>query len=149
MKILLDLDIVVNALWKGKNKEAAVKFLNKLKKEDTFEIYTPYSLLQRVLNWKNKKLAAKIFNFYSIHSDRILSWKEVRKNLSGVNYKAVIKLLTKSSVKREDAVLILIASVFELGIETFNKKHLYSKQYEINNILKSFGLKEVEINVPI
>jgi len=148
MKILIDLDIVTNALWKGKEKEIAIRFLNKTKKEAELEIYTPYSLLQRVLNWKYRNLATKIFNFYSIYSDRILSWKEIRKNLGGINYKAVIKLLEKIGVKREDAVLVLIAIVFELRIETFNRKHLHNKQNEINEILKKFNLKEIEIHVP-
>lgn len=102
-----------------------------------------------MLNWKHRKLAGKIFNFYSTHSDRILSWKEVKKKLRNIDYKAVIKILEKNGVKREDSVLILIASLFELKIETFNRKHLYKKREKINEILRNFNLKEIEIHVPI
>ena len=127
-RIMIDLDVVTNALWKGSNKATALRFLKEIKEKEV-EVFTPYSLLQRVLAWKHRKLTAKIFNFYSVYSDRILS-------------------LEKIGVKKEDAVLVLIASAFELEIKTFNKKHLYNKYQAINEILKKFGLKEVEINVP-
>lgn len=144
---MIDLDIVTSALWKGSNKTIALQFLKKVREED-IEIFTPYSLLQRVLSWKDRKLATKIFNFYSTYSDRILSWKEVREKIKNLDYKAVIKVLEKIGVKREDSVLILISSVFDLRIVTFNKKHLYNKHQSINEILKKFNLREVEINVP-
>ncbi len=147
-KILIDLDVVTNALWKGSNELAARRFLSEVRGDENIQIFTPYSLLQRVLAWRNRRLAAKIFNFYSIYSDRILSWKEIKRNLKNIDYKAVVKLLEKCGVKREDSVLILIAGAFHLCIKTFNKKHLYNRTREINGVLGKFDLKGVEISVP-
>lgn len=148
-RMIIDLDILTNAFWKGENKERAKKFLDSIAKDDV-EILTPSTLLDLIFEWKDRKLAKSILSFYSENSD-ILSQKTILRKFeaSKINYKVVIDRLTKISVKEEDSFMVLVAAAFELCITTFNKKHLLGKKGEINAILREFNLKEVEIDEPI
>ncbi len=148
-KILVDLDILTNAFWKGENKEIAEKFLNKIVNED-LEILTPSTLIDLIFDWKDRKLAQSILTFYSENSD-ILSQKTILREFEkcGIDYKEVVEEITKVSGKEEDSFLVLVASVFGLEIKTFNKKHLLNKKDEIRRVLQKFNLKEVEISDPI
>src|SRR3989338_1850848 len=131
-RILIDLDVLTNALWKGENKDAAKKFLDSAREGD-IEILTPSTLLNLIFDWENRKLAKSILSFYSENSD-ILSQKTVLREFgkSGIDYKKVIECLAKASGKEEDSFLVLVASVFNLEIKTFNKKHLLNKHDEID-----------------
>lgn len=148
-RILIDLDILTNALWKGQNSERAKKFLEKARTED-FEVLTPSALLDLVFDWKDRRLAKLILSFYSENSD-ILSKKTILRKFkeAGTDYKLIMEELTKTIGKEEDAFLILVASVFDLEIITFNKKHMVGKRDRINQTLVKFALNEVEINEPI
>ena len=58
------------------------------------------------------------------------------------------KLLSKG-VKEEDAVLVIIASIFEIDhLVTYNRKHLRNKEIEINDVLSQNGLKTIKIRLP-
>ncbi len=148
-RILIDLDILTNALWKGENREAAKKFLDSIVKEDV-EILTPSALIHLIFNWEDRKLAKSILSFYSDNSD-ILSQKTILREFEklGIDYKKVIEELAEVSGKEEDVFLVLVASAFGLAIVTFNKKHLISKKKRMNQILRRHRLSEVEINEPI
>lgn len=148
-RILIDLDVLTNAFWKGGKSEVAKRFLDDISKGD-MEILTPSTLLYLIFNWKNRRLAGSILSFYSDNSD-ILSQKTILKEFDklGIDYKKIIEELTKVAGKEEDVFLVLVASVFNLCIVTFNKKHLISKNEGINKILHQFNLQEVEINEPI
>lgn len=148
-RILIDLDILTNALWKGEKREEAKKFLANIVKENV-EILTPSTLIHLIFSWEDRKLAGEILSFYSDNSD-ILSQKTILGKFErlGVDYKKIIKELTEVSGKEEDVFLVLVASVFDLEIVTFNKKHLITKKDRMNQILRHYNLNEVEINEPI
>lgn len=148
-KIILDLNVVTNALWKGREEEAGKKFIERIKKGE-FEVYTPYTLLRLLLRWKDIKKVLQISDFYLLHSDGIMTLKAIRKRIDEIklDYKKLLKELIYAGIKREDGFLVMIASIFGLEIVTFNKKHLYNKKDEINQVLKNLKLKEVEIYVP-
>ena len=147
-KILVDLDVLTNALWKGENEKAARKFLNTVM--ENVEILTPSTLIELIFNWKDRNIAKSILSFYLENSD-ILSQKTILREFerNKVDYKKIIDELVKVSGKEEDCFLVLVASVFGLDIITFNKKHLLNKKNEINDVLIRFNLKEVKINEPI
>lgn len=148
-RILIDLDVLTNALWKGKNRDIARKFLDNVAKEDV-EILTPAALIDLIFEWNDRELAKSILEFYSENSD-ILSQRSILREFEklGVNHGKVVEELKKVSGKEEDSFLVLVASVFGLEIITFNKKHLVGKKNEINRILRLFHLSEVKINEPI
>ena len=147
-KLLIDLDILTNALWKGENSEKAKAFLDKVAKEDV-EILTPSALIDLIFDWENRKLAKSILSFYSDNSD-ILSQKTILGKFErlGIDYKKVIEELAEVSGKEEDVFLVLVASIFDLAIVTFNKKHLISKREKMNAVLRHYNPNEVEINEP-
>jgi predicted nucleic acid-binding protein len=147
-KIILDLNVVTNALWKGRGEEAGKRFIERIKKGE-FEIYTPYTLLRLLLRWKNIKKVLQISDFYFIYSDEIITLRAIRKKIEEIklNYKKLLKELVYAGIKREDGFLVIIASIFGLWIVAFNKKHLYNKKDEINRVLKNFNLREIEIYV--
>ena len=73
-KILTDLDVLTVALWD--EKKEAMEFLQRIKSGE-FDLYTPYVLLEVVGKWKHEKLRDAIIEFYTIHSWRILSVKDI------------------------------------------------------------------------
>ena len=159
-RIMIDLDVLTNALWKGENMEVAKRFLESVTKEE-LEILTPAALIDLIFEWNDRKLAKSILAFYSENSD-ILSQRTILREFEklGVDHGKVVEELKKVSGKEEDSFLVLVASVFGLEIITFNKKQkqkdapmcvslLRGKKDEINRILRRFSLSEVKINEPI
>ena len=52
-------------------------------------------------------------------------------------------------VKEEDVVLVVISSIFDIDyLVTFNRKHLKSKEKEINEVLRKNGIKCIKIILP-
>jgi len=92
----------------------------------------------------------KIHRFYGRYSKDIITAKSLEEKLSssGKEIKALLKKFTIIGIKEEDAVLATIASVFEVELKTFNKKHLLNKHEEINKILREEGMNEIIINEP-
>ena len=59
------------------------------------------------------------------------------------------KELLETGVKEEDAVLVVVTSLFSLGyLVTYNRKHLRSKSKEINEVLEKYGLRKISILLP-
>ena len=151
-KVLIDLDIVTVNLWdrKGENKKIASDFVKKIGKKD-FLVITPFSLLETVAKWKYNALKDDIEEFYIKNSDQILSNKDVDKKMVElkINDIKILENLEKNGVKGEDALLILITSIFGIDyLVTFNRKHLRNKEADINKILKEEGLNAIKIIGP-
>jgi len=147
-KILTDLDVLTVALWD--EKKEAMEFLQRIKSGE-FDLYTPYVLLEVVGKWKHEKLRDAIIEFYTIHSSRILSVKEIveRSKEMGVYYDEVLRELMSKGVKEEDAILVFAASTFHLDyLVTYNRVHLRGKETVINEILEFNGMKAIRIVAP-
>ena len=62
---------------------------------------------------------------------------------------SIVDSLVKVGVKREDATLAIIVSIFDIDLlVTYNRKHLKNKIKEINEVLSKNGLKEINISLP-
>ena len=151
-KILVDLDIITVNLWdsKGKNKKIADEFIRKIKEKKVFMV-TPFSLLETVSKWKYIELKDDIEEFYIKNSYKLLSNKDVDKKIEsmGIDDIKILKNLERSGIKGEDALLVLIVSIFRIDyLVTFNRKHLRNKEDVINKILKEEGLGIIKIIGP-
>ena len=149
-KILVDLDVLTLAFWKGDKKDIAIDFLERIKKEE-FIVITPYSLIELINNWNDKSLAKKIVEFYFDYSANILSKIEILKLIDRkkINEQKIIYELEKIGIKSEDSVLILLSSIFNVDyLITFNRKHLKNNKDKINIILKKNDLKTIKIAEP-
>ena len=147
-KILIDLDVITVAFW-DKNNEA-LKFLDRVKKGE-FEVYTPYSLFDLVTQWKYIELRDKIIHFYNIHSSRIITINNVLEESEkrGLETEKATEELLKFHVKEEDAVLVIVTSLFNLDyLVTYNRTHLRNKINIINKVLRKNEFGEIEIKTP-
>ena len=150
--VLVDLDVITVKLWdnQGKNKKIAEEFVKKAE-EKIFLIITPFSLLETVSKWKYNALKDDIEEFYIKNSYKILSNNDVDQRIELLNIDdiKILKILEKIGVKGEDALLILVTSIFKIDyLVTFNRKHLRNKEKEINRILVEVGLKTIKIIGP-
>ncbi len=151
-KILLDLDVVTVAFWdkKGKQKELADTFIQRIQNNEFF-VGTPFLLVELVLLWKHEGLKQAIRDFYVQHSSRFFSDAEIRERcrLLQVDYEPVLTKLEGAGIKREDAALVLIGSLFSYDyLVTFNRKHLRNKKEEAKNILTQCNLSVIGIVGP-
>ena len=149
-RILIDLDILTNALWKGTLNAPAVQFLERVKTGE-FVVYTPYVLLDLVNKWKNKNVADRISEFYKLYSTEIITVEKLAKKLqeTDADYEMLSKELTKITNKEDDSDLVLISSLFALDyLVTFNRKHLQSKREQISAFLKGKGLDLIIVVLP-
>lgn len=151
MKIMVDLDVITVAEWEKKDprKQAAKEFEERIKKKE-FEALIPSLVIKRILDWKHAALRDKIEDFYIKHT-AILTDSDIEAQINKlqINDENILKELEKAGVKSEDAFLVLVTSVFGLDyLVTFNRKHLKNKKDAINNVLRKFNLKEVEIVEP-
>ena len=147
-RILIDLDVLTVAFW-DENKEA-LKFLDRVKKGE-FEVYTPYSLFDLVTQWKYIELRDKIIHFYNIHSSRIITINNVLEESEkrGLKTEKATEELLKFHVKEEDAVLVIVTSLFNLDyLVTYNRTHLRNKINIINKVLRKNEFGEIEIKTP-
>jgi len=147
-RILIDLDVLTVAFW-DRNEEA-LKFLDVVKKGE-FEVYTPYSLFDLVTQWKYIELRDKIIHFYNIHSSRIITINNVLEESEkrGLKTEKATEELLKFHVKEEDAVLVIVTSLFNLDyLVTYNRTHLRNKINIINKVLRKNEFGEIEIKTP-
>ena len=147
-RILIDLDVVTTALWDSK--KDAIDFLERIKRGE-FEVYTPFAILNTLSLWKHENLKGSIKEFYDLYSTRIISAQEYVENSSklGVNDKKVSTELARLGIKEEDALLVVVSSVFKLdAIITYNRKHLHRNKMQINKLLRRYKLNEISILLP-
>lgn len=149
-EVLVDLDVVTMAKWdKGAKPDIARAFLARIV-EGGAVMVTPVLLLKRLLSWGHFPLVSEMLAFYFDYSEQLLSDKQIKKRFEelGIDDDAVLELLESKGVKREDAFLALVASVFKLSLVTFNKHHLQSKRAVINEVFKKFGLVQIGVLSP-
>lgn len=151
-KIIIDLDVVTVSIWnkKGKQLEAAEKFIKRVWRRE-FYIITPFFLLELVSKWKHIQLKDFIEDFYLKVTDKILSNEDLGTKIdsAGIDDKKVLGELIYYGIKDEDALLVLITSVFNVDyLITFNRVHLRNNKEKINQILEKNGLKTININGP-
>lgn len=148
MKILIDLDVLTVAFW-NRHKEA-LEFLARVKSGE-FEVSTPYVLFDLVATWKYKELKDRIIHFYNLHSSRIITVENIfeESKKQNLDVEKLTKELLETGVKEEDAVLVVVTSLFSLGyLVTYNRKHLRDKVDVINRVLSKNGFREIKISSP-
>ena len=146
-KILIDLDVLTLAFWDKKDPTGIVKRISK----GEFDMFTPYILFEHLSQWDHKSLAFEIADFYQRFSSSIVTAKNLFERLEElkIDYKAILFELLSKDVKEEDAVLVVVSSVFDIDfLVTYNKRHLKNRQPEINEVLKKNGLKTIRIVSP-
>ena len=146
-KILIDLDVVTLAFW---DKKDEAKMIEKIK-GGMFFMVTPYILLEHLSKWSYKQLADEITHFYEAYSSQIITAQNILEKVTalGIEYRGLLMELVNIGVKEEDVVLVIISSIFDVDyLITFNRKHLKSKEKEINEVLKRNGINCVKIAMP-
>ena len=151
-KILIDLDVITTGLWdkKGEKPELARRFMERVEGKE-FEVVTPFILLEMVAKWRYQELKDSIEEFYLKNTDIMLTNEDLDKKIEamGIDDEEVLLKLENENIKDEDALLALVASMFDLDyLTTLNRKHLRGKETEINEILKKYKLRTIQIVYP-
>ncbi len=150
-KIMIDLDVVTVAMWdKSENGDSGRKLLQRVVQGE-FSMVTPQRLFDLISEWKHQPLVMKIKNFYDVYSETIISALKLEKQMGEmrVDRKVLMNELEALSIKEEDIILVIIASLFDVGcLATFNRKHLKNNEVRINNVLRKQGLKGITIALP-
>ncbi|MBI2659037.1 hypothetical protein HYX05_02980 [Candidatus Woesearchaeota archaeon] len=146
-RIIIDLDVVTVAFW---DKKDEAKLIERIK-SGKFAMVTPYIILEHLSKWNYQKLADEIASFYEIYSSQLITAQNIldKTDEFHIEYKKLFTELVDIGVKEEDVVLVIIASIFDIDyLITFNRKHLKSKEKEINEVLRKNGIKAIRIIVP-
>ena len=151
-KIIIDLDVVTVALWdsEGKNVELARNFLTRVEKKE-FHVGTPFLIIEVVLRWKHERLKNSIKEFYVKNSDVLFTDTEIKEKCEelDISYELILSKLENVGIKKEDAALVLVASLFLFDhLVTFNRIHLKNKKEDANKILKEWKLPTIMISGP-
>lgn len=150
-RIIIDLDVVTVGKWdKSVNGDMARKFLNRVEKGE-FRMITPYIIFELLSKWRYGKLVNEIREFYEFYSSEIITVLNLDERIKrvGLNRKEIAKDIQHYTVKEEDTILVIIASIFDTYyFVTFNRKHLKNKEVRINNVLQKYGIKTIRIVLP-
>ena len=149
-KIIIDLYVVTVGEWdKGTHGNISRKFMVSVTKK-AFYLITPTLLLELVRKWKHEKLKCQIEEFYLKNSDELIERVQVLQEIvsRGINFEDIFKKFIDITIKEEDITLILVSSLRDALLITFNKVHLKNKEEEINAILSEYGLKTIKITSP-
>lgn len=149
-RIIIDLDVVTVAEWdKGKNADNAREFIANVKQK-AYYVITPTSLIQLVKKWGHEELKGKIKSFYLNYSDEDVERIEIIEEITekGIDFEKLFNEILEKGIKEEDITLILVSSLKNAKLVTFNKTHLRNKKEEINGVLSKFGLRTIEIIAP-
>lgn len=119
-------------------------------KSGKHELYTPFTLMDIINVWRIDYLRNKIKKFFAIYSVEIVSAERINTlaNRIGVDLGGLKESFMELGIKEEDSFLIMIASLLNLELKTFNKKHLINKQAEINRTLKESNMGGISISEP-
>ena len=116
-----------------------------------FFVITPYVLIDHLSKWNHRKLADQITNFYDIYSSHIVSAQNILDKMRDLNadYGKLLMELVNLGVKEEDVILVIVSGIFNADyLVTFNRKHLKSKEKEINGVLSKNGIGTIKIVFP-
>ncbi|MBI2575260.1 hypothetical protein HYV82_05240 [Candidatus Woesearchaeota archaeon] len=146
-KIVVDLDVVTLAFWDRKDEARIIERI----KGGQLAMITPYIILEHLSKWEYRRLAEEIAGFYWKYSFQIVTAQNImdKSNGADLEYGRLLSELVRAGVKEEDAVLVIISALFDIGhLVTFNRKHLKSKEKEINEVLRKNGTGPVRIVLP-
>jgi len=144
---MIDLDVTTLAFW---DKKDEAKIIEKVK-DNVFILITPYILTEHLSKWNHKKLAEEITKFYEKYSFHIVTAQDILDKTEeiGIEYRKLLFELINIGVKEEDAVLVIVSSIFDVNyLVTFNRKHLKSKEKDINKVLRKNGIRTIKIVEP-
>jgi len=149
-RAVIDLDVVTVALWdKGKSGDISRRFISRVEKGE-FYVITPSLLLDLVNKWKHKNLRKKIEEFYFVNTDEFVERVQIIQEImsKNIDFEILFNELVKKSIKEEDITLILVSSLKNTELITFNKIHLRNKEVEINEVLSKYALRKIRITSP-
>jgi predicted nucleic acid-binding protein len=149
-KVLVDICVVATAKYYVKDKDyrIAKEFIEKAEAGE-FELYSAHILHTLIKKWRKKEIRNGILKFYSTYCYTIPPAEIERKiKEKKLNLEFVLSRLEENGIKREDGILAIIASLFNLTLVTLNRKHLRNNEKLINKILKEVGLDEIKILLP-
>ena len=149
-KIIIDLDIVTVGKWdKGKNGDDSRKFMSRVSNGE-FYLTTPTLLVELVRKWKHEKLKSQIEEFYLKNSNELVERIQIIEETvaKGIDFEEIFNRFIKIGIKEEDITLILVSSLRDSSLVTFNKIHLKNQEEEINEVLLEYGLKAIKIISP-
>ena len=149
-KIIIDLDVVTVGKWdRGKNGNTSRRLIRRVINKE-FYLITPTLLIELVRKWKYENLKFHIEEFYSKNSDELVERLQIIEEILAkeVDFEEVFGKFIEIGIKEEDITLILLSSLRDALLITFNRIHLKNKKEEINEILSKYGLKTIEITSP-
>ena len=149
-KIIIDLDVLTVGFWdKSKNGDYSRKFMARVNASEFF-IITPTSLIELVGNWKHQTLRVKIQEYYVNCTNEYIEKTNIIKDIisKDIDFESLFEQFINEGIKEEDILLILVSSIKDALLVTFNRVHLRNKVLEINRILSKNGLKNIKITSP-
>ena len=159
-RVIVDLDVVTVANYPRKKSDAdyertayAKRFLDYIAsgvKAGEFWLIVLKSFDSILALWKHKGMVIKILDFYHSNSSESVGTVELIAEFveKGMDYDNLLKSFTDRGIKGEDVLIILVASLRDAAIVTFNRKDLRGRSGEINRLLVASGLNIVEIKEP-
>ena len=138
-KILIDLDVITVGLWKGREKETAEKFLERIRKGE-FEIYTPQQLFDSVEKWENKDVVKKVTDFLKIYSSEIITTEKLLNKINEmkIDFSRLTDSATKATGNSKSYYLARFrtgfAKLFQIAHDLFVEATLHL----VRNLLRIF-----------
>ena len=149
-KIIIDLDVVTVGKWdKGKDGSNSRRFIVRVV-NDEFYLVTPTLLLELVRKWRHKSLKIQIEEFYLKNSNEQMERLQIIEEIISrrIDFEELFSKFINIGIKEEDVTLILVSSLRDALLVTFNKVHLKNKEEEINEILAEYSLRTIKITSP-
>lgn len=148
--MIIDLDVVTVGKWdKSDYRDHSRRFMNRVEKKE-FYIITPTLILDLVRKWNHEKLKIDIEEFYLKNSDESIDRLQIIEEIvtKGIDFEELFNRFVDIEIKEEDITLVLVSSLKDATLVTFNKIHLKNKEDKINEILSEYSLKTIEIASP-
>lgn len=149
-KIMVDLDVVTVGKWdRGKNGDTSRKIMARVVNRE-FYLITPTLLIELVRKWKHEHLKSHIEEFYLKNSDQLVDRLQIIEEIvvKGIDFEEIFGKFIEIGIKEEDITLILLSSLRDALLITFNRVHLKNKEEGINEILSEYSLRIIEITSP-
>ena len=150
IKIIIDLDVVTVAKWdKGVHGNESRNFMVRVE-DNEFCLITPTLLIELVKRWKHEHLKTQIVEFYLKNSKELVERISIIGEIisKDINFEKLFNRFVNIGIKEEDITLILVSSLREALLITFNRIHLKNKEGKINEILSEYGIKTIRIISP-
>ena len=149
-KIIIDLDVVTVGKWdKGAIGDEARHFMIRVGNNE-FCLITPTLLIELVRKWKHEHLKTQIEEFYLKNSNELVERINIIEEIisKDIDFEELFARFVNIGIKEEDVTLILVSSIREAMLITFNRIHLKNKEEEINEILSEYNIQAIRIISP-